>query len=152
MKKLLLILLQFLFCLPSFSQDSIPINNVWYKIQQHGRFNFVVIEGDTMLVRMPTIPQFPGGEDSLISFIERNLKYPPKAVEDRIEGRVLVEFIVNYKGEITKVKVTEGVRKDLNKEAIRVTKMMPNWIPGTKYGYNASVTVELPILFKLTGG
>ena len=65
-------------------------------------------------------PQFPGGDAALISFLNENIKYPPKAAQDKVEGKVIVQFLVKKTGKIDDVKVLRSVRKDLDHEAVRV--------------------------------
>ena len=74
-------------------------------------------------------PQFPGGDAALINFLNANVKYPPQAAQDKIEGKVIVQFMVKKTGKIDDVKVLRSVRKDLDDEAVRVVKMMPDFIP-----------------------
>ena len=74
-------------------------------------------------------PQFPGGDAALINFLNANVKYPPQAAQDKIEGKVIVQFMVKKTGKIDDVKVLRSVHKDLDDEAVRVVKMMPDFIP-----------------------
>ena len=96
------------------------------------------------MVCFSTTPQFPGGSDSLISFVKRNLKYPETAIKDSIEGKVIVTFFVGTTGKITDVKLKHGVRYDLDNEALRIVSIMPKWIPA-----NVKVNFTLPIKFTL---
>lgn len=96
-----------------------------------------------------TDPQFPGGEAVMQQWISENLKYPEKAKAQGISGQVIVQFEVSNKGDIKKVKVVEGVSKDLDKEAVRLVKKMPKWIPATMDGKNVKSTYSLCITFKL---
>ena len=74
------------------------------------------------------------GMKGLMAFLSRNVKYPVKAEENGIQGRVICSFIVETDGSISDVKVEIPVDPSLDKEAIRVVKSMPNWIPGTQMG------------------
>jgi TonB family protein len=78
--------------------------------------------------------EYPGGADSLTSFVERNLKYPIAAQENIIEGRVIVQFIVNENGEMFNPRVVRGIGGGCDEEAKRVTKLMPRWVPATDNG------------------
>lgn len=94
-------------------------------------------------------PQFPGGDAALISFLNENIKYPPKAVQDKVEGKVIVQFMVKKTGKIDDVKVLRSVRKDLDDEAVRVVKMMPDFIPAKQNGEVADMPYTIPVSFKL---
>lgn len=75
-------------------------------------------------------PQFPGGSNSLIKFINSTREYPQEAYEAGIEGRVTCAFIVHSDGKISHIKVLRGVENSLNQEAIRIISKMPYWTPG----------------------
>lgn len=94
-------------------------------------------------------PQFPGGDAALINFLNENIKYPLKAAQDRVEGKVIVQFLVKKTGKIDNVKVLRSVRKDLDDEAVRVVKMMPDFIPAKQNGEVADMLYTVPISFKL---
>ena len=94
-------------------------------------------------------PQFPGGDAALINFLNENIKYPPKAAQDRIEGKVIVQFMVKKTGKIDDVKVLRSVRKDLDKEAVRVIKMMPDFVPAKQDGEAVDMLYTIPVSFKL---
>ncbi|TAH43778.1 MAG: energy transducer TonB [Bacteroidetes bacterium] len=92
-------------------------------------------------------PEFPGGTDSLQSFLKSNLRYPDSAKYNRIQGRVYIGFLVDKKGKIKEAKVLNGVNELLDNEALRVVKMMPDWKPGTAGGSPTSVQYILPVDF-----
>lgn len=100
----------------------------------------------TTVEQMPT---YPGGETEMYSFIGKQLKYPVTAQESGIQGRVIVRFVVTSTGEISDVKVLRGIDPACDKEAMRVVKMMPKWVPGKQNGRNVAVYFTLPIIFKL---
>ena len=95
------------------------------------------------------MPSFPGGEAALAKFLSSNLRYPPRAEEMGIKGRVTCQFIVEADGRVTHVKVIRGVDPDLDDEAVRVIYRMPNWIPGKKEGKPVRVRYTCPINFTL---
>ena len=95
------------------------------------------------------LPEFPGGMEAMIKFLSENVKYPAQAVKDKIEGRVLVQFIVEKTGQIGEVKVARSVSEELDAEAVRVVKSMPNFTPGRQDGKAVAVWYTLPISFKL---
>ncbi len=94
-----------------------------------------------------TQPQFPGGDDSLISFLKTNLRYPQEAKIAWIQGRVFIGFLVNNTGKIKDVRVLSGVNDALDDESLRVVHLMPDWTPGTIGGTNVDVQYILPIEF-----
>ncbi len=85
---------------------------------------------DEIFVIVEEIPEFPGGEDALRKYLIEHTKYPKNARKNKISGTVNVLFVIDEKGEIGDVLVTNSVDPTLDKEAIRVVKNMPNWIPG----------------------
>lgn len=99
-----------------------------------------------------TMPEFPGGTEELINWLQKNLKYPAKAAENDVQGRVIVQFVIDQDGSITDPKVIRSVDPYLDKEAIRVVKAMPKWKPGTQRGKPVRVKFTLPVQFRLDGG
>lgn len=95
------------------------------------------------------MPQFPGGEAELLKYIASHIKYPTMAAENNIQGRVVVKFVVGKDGRVGEVVVVRGKDPDLDKEAVRVVKTLPNFIPGKMNGEAVSVWYTLPINFKL---
>ena len=94
-------------------------------------------------------PQFPGGDEALINFLKANIVYPSQAARDKVEGKVIVQFTVKKTGKIDDVKVLRSVRKDLDDEAVRVVKMMPDFIPAKQNGEVADMPYTIPVSFKL---
>ena len=107
------------------------------------------VSAQDMVVDETCPPQFPGGDAALISFLNENIKYPPKAAQDKVEGKVIVQFVVKKTGKIDNVKVLRSVRKDLDDEAVRVVKMMPDFIPAKQSGEVADMPYTIPVSFKL---
>lgn len=97
------------------------------------------------------MPQFPGGETALMKYIQSHIKYPPTAAKNHVQGRVIVQFVVEKNGRIGEVKVVRSVDKDLDKEAVRVCKSLPKFTPGRQNGQAVSVWYTLPVTFKLQG-
>lgn len=95
------------------------------------------------------MPQFPGGRSELMKYLSNNIKYPAVAVENNIQGRVIVKFVVAKDGSISNIQVIKGIDPSCDREAIRVVKSMPNWIPGMQNGNKVAVYFNLPILFQL---
>ena len=92
-------------------------------------------------------PQFPGGGDSLISFLKNNLRYPQEAKLAWIQGRVFIGFMIDNTGKIKNIKVLSSVNSQLDEEALRVVHMMPEWIPGKIGDTNVDTQYILPIEF-----
>jgi len=95
------------------------------------------------------MPQFPGGDRELLSFIAKNLHYPTIAQEKGIQGKVFVRFVVSATGDVKDVKVMRSLDPYCDKEAIRVIQSLPKWIPGRQNGRNVPVYYTVPITFKL---
>ena len=95
------------------------------------------------------MPQFPGGMGEAMKFLAKNMKYPVAAQQAKIEGRVIVQFVVERDGSVSDVKVMRGVSPELDAEAIRVVSMMPKWIPGKQRGKAVAVKYTMPIMFRL---
>ena len=94
-------------------------------------------------------PEFPGGDDALFKFIQKNIQYPDMERENDIQGRVVVGFTVNTDGSLTDIVVKKGVSSGIDKEAIRVVKLLPKFKPGKQQGKAVRVSFILPIMFKL---
>lgn len=95
------------------------------------------------------MPQFPGGTEALSSYFSKAIRYPKSALRDSVEGRVYVKFIIGQTGGIGKVWIARGLRKDLDKEAMRVIRKMPKWIPGRRKGVPVNVKYTYPVYFNL---
>ena len=95
------------------------------------------------------MPQFPGGEAELMKYVANHIKYPTMAAENNIQGRVVVKFVVRKDGSVGEVQVLRGKDPDLDKEAVRVVRTLPKFIPGKMNGQAVSVWFTLPINFKL---
>lgn len=107
-------------------------------------------KGD-VYVTVDKMPEFPGGLNAQQRFIGQNLKYPVEAQEKGVEGRVTVRYVVKSTGDISDVVVIRGVHPSLDKEAVRVVKAMPKWIPGKQNGKVVDVYYTLPLIFKISG-
>ena len=95
------------------------------------------------------MPEFPGGMQKALEFLGKNIKYPVAAQQAKIEGRVIVQFVIERDGSVSDVKVMRGVNPELDAEAIRVVSMMPKWIPGKQRGKAVAVKYTMPIMFRL---
>ena len=135
------------------SQGSTDLNN----FREH--INEVVVETKVEPVAKPEpifksveqMPQFPGGEAALMKYLASHINYPPMAAENGIQGRVIVQFVVDKTGKVGEVKLARSVDKDLDNEAVRVCKSLPKFTPGRQNGQPVSVWYTLPVTFKLQG-
>lgn len=94
-------------------------------------------------------PMFPGGEDEMMRFIQKNLRYPQISLTNGMEGRVVLRFVVNKNGEVSNIEVLRSVDAACDKEAIRVLKLMPKWQAGRHNGIPVDVYYTLPIVYKI---
>lgn len=107
----------------------------------------VVDEGPVLIPDVPA--QFLGGDVELMKYLNEKIRYPQIAVENGIEGRSVVRFVVGKDGTISDVRVIKSSDPSLDKEAIRVVRSMPKWVPGKKNGQNVSAYFTLPVTFRL---
>ena len=94
-------------------------------------------------------PEFPGGMMELMKWLTRNLKYPAYARQQKIQGEVVASFIINKDGTVADVKILKSVETSLDRETLRVLRMMPAWKPGKDRGHPCRTLVRLPVVFKL---
>lgn len=97
------------------------------------------------------MPRFPGGDAALMKYLSSHIQYPTMAMENNVQGRVVVQFVVTKTGKVGEVKVVRSVDRDLDKEAVRVCKTLPDFIPGKMNGQAVNVWYTLPVSFKLQG-
>ena len=95
------------------------------------------------------LPTYPGGQRKLYKYLGRKMRYPAAARDNRIEGKVYVQFVVDKTGKLTNVKTVKGIGYGCDEEAERVVRSMSNWEPGEMNGEKVSVIYTLPINFKL---
>ena len=93
--------------------------------------------------------EFPGGMAALMRWLNNNMRYPEAAQQNDIQGRVIVNFVVEKDGSIANVKIAKGVDKDLDRGALRVVKKMPKWQPGKNNGVAVRSYFNLPVTFRL---
>lgn len=105
--------------------------------------------GNKVFFKAEKMPEYPGGMAALGKFLGEKIDYPAEAKKKGTEGKVFVNFIVEKDGSVTNVKVLKGVSPELDKEALRVISMLPNWTPGEDKGAPVRVAFTLPINFKL---
>ena len=95
------------------------------------------------------MPFFPGGQEALSRYIGENIKYPRQAEENGIQGRVIVTIIITKEGKVTNPKIVKSVDPILDKEALRVVRTLPDWIPGRQNGKAVNVLFTIPVTFRL---
>lgn len=103
------------------------------------------IDNDTIYTFAEEMPAFPGGDQGLMEYVSKNIKYPEEA---KVEGRVFIGFVIEKDGSVNEVKVIRGISELCDNEAIRVVKSMPNWKPGQIKGQPVRVRFQLPVNFK----
>ena len=135
MKRLIMMSLMVICCLTTVLAQKTVVSQ---KDQKEDPFNVV-----------EDMPAFPGGMEAMIQFISSNIKYPADAKKQKVDGRVLVNFVVEKDGSITEVKVIKPAFPSLDAEAIRVVKAMPKWKPGYQRGQAVRVQFTMPINFSL---
>ena len=97
------------------------------------------------------MPQFPGGDAELMRFLSSHINYPPMAAENNVQGKVILQFVIEKDGHVGEVLVARAVDKDLDREAVRVVKSLPKFTPGRQNGHPVRVWYTLPVTFKLQG-
>lgn len=105
--------------------------------------------GEEIFFVVEDMPEFPGGEPELRKFISNNIQYPEDAQIEGIQGRVYVSFTVDKEGQVANAKIARGVHPSLDKEALRVVNILPEWIPGKQKGKPVNVSYTVPINFAL---
>ena len=113
-----------------------------------------MIQEDSSIIPEPVsieyekAPQFPGGESALMSFIAKNLYYPPMD-GCGIQGKVIIRFIITKTGAVSHVEVLRSLDPGCDKEAVKVIKKLPTWIPAEHNGKKVAVYYTIPVMFKL---
>ncbi|HJG89610.1 energy transducer TonB [Barnesiella viscericola] len=105
---------------------------------------------DSVFEVAEVMPEFPGGTQALFKFISGNLKYPQNAIDGQIEGRVVLQFVVDKEGKVGSIQVVRSVDKMLDQAAIDVVRALPDWKPGMQKGQPVNVRYTLPVSFKLS--
>jgi len=105
--------------------------------------------GDEIFVIVENMPEFPGGELALRKFLNKSIRYPIGAQENGIQGKVIVNFVVDKDGSVSNAKIARGVYPSIDKEALRVVMSLPKWKPGMQRGKAVRVSYTVPISFQL---
>lgn len=133
MKKLILMLLMAGCCLMTANAQKTVVSQTNQKV-------FDTVE---------QMPEYPGGMQAMIEFLQTNMKYPEDAAKQKVEGRVMVQFVVETDGSVSDVHVAKQVFPSLDAEAVRVVQAMPKWTPGKEKGRVVRVKYLLPIVFRM---
>ena len=95
------------------------------------------------------MPMFPGGEAGLLRYLQENIQYPPEAAKNNVQGRVILQFVVDKTGQVGEVKILRSVSEELDAEAVRVVKTLPKFEPGRQDGKPVAVWYTLPVSFNI---
>lgn len=128
---------------------------------KHGRKAFTglieaQIKAPEIFVNFEVMPEFPGGEAALRDSISHNIKYPKEVLKDSLQEKVYVTFIITKTGKVENPQITRGIHPALDKEAIRVVSLFPDWKPGEKYypgkfgSVKCTVSYSIPVDFRLS--
>ena len=108
-----------------------------------------VVEEPKIFTFVEQNPEFPGGDGELIKFLQKNIQYPQMERDNDIQGKVLLRFVVMEDGSVQDVNVVRSVSPGLDKEAVRVVRMLPKFKPGKQQGKAVRVYFNLPVVFTL---
>lgn len=128
--------------------DEIIVSNI--ETTETAETVVMVDQEDPVFEIVDQMPQYPGGQAALMKYINENIKYPVNAFEKKIQGRVILQYVVNTDGSLSNIKLVRSVDPDLDAEAIRVISGMPKWIPGKHKGETVRVKYTIPVQFKLS--
>lgn len=106
-------------------------------------------ENDSIYGTVDELPIFPGGDQACANWVAKKLKYPPKCKKEKIEGFVIVQFVVEKNGKVSNVKAIRSPHPDLAETAIRTMRKMPKWTPGKVGGKAVRSKLNLPVRFRL---
>jgi len=109
------------------------------------------VNDEPVLQIVETFPQFPDGQRALYEFIQTNLQYPEVAKAGRIEGRVIVRFIISKQGKVVNPEILKGISPELDQEALRIVGILPDFIPGKQDGSSVNVYYNLAVNFSFSG-
>ncbi len=109
---------------------------------------YTVIDGDTTVI-VDVMPQFPGGQEKLIAYLSKKIKYPNKARREGMQGKVLIQFTIDREGSVRDIVIKKGIREDIDNEAIKIVARMPKWTPGYQNDKPIPVNYILPLNYTL---
>ena len=94
-------------------------------------------------------PQFPGGQEALVQYIQKNIIYPMAAQQEKSEGIVHIGFVIDQLGYVVNAHIVKGLGNELDYEALRVVTNMPRWSPGKIKGIEKGMHLTLPVRFEM---
>ena len=106
-------------------------------------------QSETIYKSVEQMPMFPGGEAGLLRYLQENIQYPPEAAKNNVQGRVILQFVVDKTGQVGEVKILRSVSEEIDAEAVRVVKSLPKFEPGRQDGEAVSVWYTLPVSFNI---
>ena len=106
-------------------------------------------QSETIYKSVEQMPMFPGGEAGLLRYLQENIQYPPEAAKNNVQGRVILQFVVDKTGQVGEVKILRSVSEELDAEAVRVVKTLPKFEPGRQDGKPVAVWYTLPVSFNI---
>ena len=106
-------------------------------------------QSETIYKSVEQMPMFPGGEAGLLRYLQENIQYPPEAAKNNVQGRVILQFVVDKTGQVGEVKILRSVSEELDAEAVRVVKSLPKFEPGRQDGKPVAVWYTLPVSFNI---
>ena len=132
------------------ADEPLKVNIKYEGIKEHSiNAQQSTLTGDEVFQVVEEQPMFPGGMQELMKYLQKEMKYPKEAQDKGIQGRVIVQFVVNKDGSICDEHVVRSVDPQLDAEALRVVRSMPNWTPGKQRGQAVRVRFTLPVTFRL---
>jgi TonB family protein len=129
--------------------ESTIIQTTADSLPQNSKQGFEKSDKDQIYTVVEKMPQYPGGENELLSYIGHNIKYPVEAQQKGIQGTSIIRFVVNKFGKVENAVVARGIDHDCDNEALRIVNSLPDWIPGEQNGKKVSVYYVMPITFRL---
>ena len=133
---------------PGSMHGSAKKEDIWFTLPITFRLPYKMVDGEKVFVTPDIFASFPGGESELYNFINANKKYPVCTCE-LPQGRVTVRFIVTKEGKITNPVILRNLHPDMDKEALRVISLMPDWIPAKQGDENVNSYFTMPVVFRL---
>jgi len=109
-----------------------------------------VLHNDSIYFIAEEMPSFEGGDENLMKYLKTSINYPAPARMKKIEGTVVISFIIDRTGAPTNIRILRGIGNGCDEEALQVVKNMPKWNPGKMKGKPVRVQYNLPVKFKLT--
>lgn len=107
-------------------------------------------DSEKVFMYVEQMPEFPGGEAALMTYILKNVKYPEEAIKNHTQGKVWVTFVVAKDGSIRDARVLRELGNGCSDEALRVVKNMPKWEPGKQNGKAVNTQFTIPVNFALS--